>query len=100
MTLEVIFEDKQKFDRSDLFVEEITFCKSKAEIKILLFSSELGTQSTQGYPVIVANFWLLGNDRKVQIYSAIVVEGYQASTVCLNALAQSPNLFFFFSPFL
>ena len=60
-------------------VEKITFCKSKAEIKFLLFSSELGTESTQGYPDIVVNSQLLGNDRTAQICSAIIVEGYQAS---------------------
>ena len=46
MTSGVIFENKQKVDFSDFFVDKITFCKSKAEIKILLFLSELGTQST------------------------------------------------------
>ena len=69
----------KKNDFFDLFVEKITFCKSKAEIKFLLFSSELGTESTQGYPDIVVNSQLLGNDRTAQICSAIVVEGHQAS---------------------
>ena len=79
MTSGVIFENQRKFDFSDFFVEKRSFCKSKAEIKILLFSSELGTQSTQDYPGIVVNLRLLGNDRTAQICSAIVVEGHQAS---------------------
>ena len=79
MTSGVICENHQKIDFSDLFVEKITFCKSKAEIKILLFSSELGIQLDHGYPVIVVNLWLLENDRTAQVCSAIVVEGHQAS---------------------
>ena len=79
MTSGVICENHKKINLAHLFVEKITFCKSKAEIKILLFSSELGTQSTQDYPDIVVNFWLLGNDRTAHICSAIVVEGHQAS---------------------
>ena len=79
MTSRVICENHQKINLAHLFVEKITFCKSKAGIKILLFSSELGTQLTQGYPVIVVNLWLLENDRTDQVCSAIVVEGHQAS---------------------
>ena len=66
------------YDFSDFFVEKRSFCKSRAEIKILLFSSELGTHLTQGYPVIV-NLWLLENDRTAQVCSAIVEEEHQAS---------------------
>ena len=79
MTSRMICENHQKIDLPDLFVKKITFCKSKAEIKILLFSSELGTQSTQDYPDNVFNLRLLGNDRTAHICSAIVVEGHQAS---------------------
>ena len=67
MTSGVIFEDELIYDFSDCFVEKRSFCKSKAEIKIILFSSELGTQSTQGYSVIEVNVpQMLWKDTKLQ----------------------------------
>ena len=79
MTSRVIFEDGLIYDFCDFFVEKRSFCKSRAEIKILLFSSELGIQLDHGYPVIVVNLWLLENDRTAQVCSAIVEEEHQAS---------------------
>ena len=76
-----IFEMSLKFHKiTQNGVKSIVSIRGqKLKIKILLFSSELGTQSTQDYPDIVFNLRLLGNDRTAHICSAIVVEGHQAS---------------------